>query len=382
VHNDSGALPLSAARRVAVVGPGADDPRVLFGCYAFPNHVLPQFPEFDAGIGIDAPSLLTALRAELPTTEITHHPGCPITGGDLSGIDQAVSAATAADVVVLVVGDRSGLFGEGTSGEGCDAADLRLPGHQSRLVEAVLATGRPVVLLAVSGRPYALGEFSDRCAAVVQAFFPGEEGGAALAGVLSGRVNPSGRLPVELPRHAGAQPHTYLEPPLGQHSEGISNLDPTPAFPFGHGISYTSFGYDDLVVDAPAIDVAGTVEVSVVVTNTGRRTGEEVVQLYVSDPVASVTRPVTQLVGFARVPLEPEESARVRFTVHADRLSFTGRDLARVVEPGEVRFRIGTAGDTTAGPVTVRLTGRRRVITGPRVLDTPATVTALVPERL
>ena len=120
--------------------------------------------------------------------------------------------------------------------EGCDAEDLNLPGLQPQLVEAILETGTPTVLLAVSGRPYALGQYQGRAAAIVQAFFPGEEGGSALAGVLSGRVNPSGKLPVGVPRQAGGQPHTYLAPPLGQRSQRVSNLDPTPAFPFGHGL--------------------------------------------------------------------------------------------------------------------------------------------------
>jgi beta-xylosidase len=139
----------------------------------------------------------------------------------------------------------------------------------------------------------------------VQAFFPGEEGGGALAGVLSGRVNPSGKLPVEVPRHPGGQPHTYLAPPLGHDTslghrpQGVSNLDPTPAFPFGHGLSYASFNYENLRASTDEVDTAGGVELTVTVRNTGDRDGAEVVQLYAADPVASVTRPVTQLIGFA-----------------------------------------------------------------------------------
>jgi beta-glucosidase len=188
-----------------------------------------MYPDFDGGIGIVAESLLSAMRSELGSAEVDYAPGCAVSGGDLSGLDAAVDAAAAADVVVLAVGDRAGLFGGGTSGEGCDAEDLSLPGHQPELVEAVLQSGRPTILVAVSGRPYALGQYQGRAAAIVQAFFPGEEGGKALAGVISGRVNPSGKLPVEVPRHAGTQPHTYLAVPLGQDSHGVSNLDPTPA---------------------------------------------------------------------------------------------------------------------------------------------------------
>jgi beta-xylosidase len=143
-----------------------------------------------------------------------------------------------------------------------------------------LDTGQPTVLVAVSGRPYALGEYQGQAAAIVQAFFPGEEGGGALAGVLSGRVNPSGKLPVEVPRHAGGQPYTYLAPvfghdtSLGQRTHGVSSLDPTPAFPFGHGLSYTSFGYENLRISAVEVDTAGTVELTIAVRNTGDRDGQ------------------------------------------------------------------------------------------------------------
>ncbi len=372
--NQTGLLPLQTPQRIAVIGPCADDPKVFFGCYSFPNHVLPKHQDLAGDLGITADSLLSAMRAEFPAADVRHEPGCLVDGGDLSGLQAAVAEAREADLAVLAVGDRAGLFGNGTSGEGCDAEDLDLPGHQPELVEAILETGRPTVLLANSGRPYALGQYQDRAAAIVQAFFPGEEGGGALSGVLSGRVNPSGKLPVGVPRHPGGQPHTYLAPPLGQNSEGVTNLDPTPAFPFGHGLSYTSFSYEDLQASAVEIDTAGTVELTVTVRNTGDRDGDEVVQLYVADPVASVTRPVTQLVGFARVDLAAGASAEVSFTVHTDRLSFTGRTLERVVEPGEVTFRVGTAADTFAGPVSVQLVGPTRIVHGERVMDTPAVV--------
>jgi hypothetical protein len=157
----------------------------------------------------------------------------------------------------------------------------------------------------------------------------------------------------------------------------VSNLDPTPAFPFGHGLSYTAYGYENLSASAAEADTAGTVELTVTVRNTGARAGDEVVQLYAADPVASVTRPVTQLMGFARVRLDAGESAEVTFTVHSDRLSFTGRTLERIVEPGEVTFRVGTAGETFAGPVTVQLVGSTRIIRGERVMDTPTSTTAV-----
>jgi beta-glucosidase-like glycosyl hydrolase len=372
------ALPLTgsgrtAPTRIAVVGPCAVDPRTHMGCYAFPNHVLPRYPEH--GLGVEVVSMLEALRAELPDTEVDHVAGCAIQGGDTSGIAEAAALAADADVVVAFVGDRAGLFGIGTSGEGCDAEDLELPGVQGHLVDALLATGTPVVLVVVSGRPYALGRWADRAAGLVQAFMPGEEGGPAVAGVLSGRVQPSGHLPVQIPRAPGGQPATYLQPTLGSpESSGISSLDASPLFPFGHGLSYTTFEVSALGLSASELPTDGTVDVTVQVANTGSRAGEEVVQLYLRDVVASVVRPVRQLVGFARVPLEPGAVTDVTFSLHADRTAFVGPDLERIVEPGRVELLVGTSAEDLPCRATVELTGPTRTVGAARRLDTPATV--------
>ena len=203
---------------MAVVGPCADDARTFMGCYAFPNHVLPRYPAL--GLGIDVPTAVDALRAELPDAEIVHEKGCEFQGDDRSGFAAAIDAARGADVCVVMVGDLAGLFGRGTSGEGCDAEDLRLPGVQADLVDELLQTGTPVVVVVVSGRPYALGDVHGRAAGLVQAFMPGEEAGPAIAGILSGRIQPGGKLPVQIPRHAGGQPGTYLQPPLGVDERG------------------------------------------------------------------------------------------------------------------------------------------------------------------
>ncbi|WP_432487931.1 glycoside hydrolase family 3 N-terminal domain-containing protein [Kineococcus sp. SYSU DK018] len=370
-------LPLAPAgsRRVAVVGPCADDPNTFMGCYAFPNHVLPRFPEL--GLGVQVPSLLDALRAEPGTGwEVVHERGCDVREPDASGVPAAVEAARGADVVVAVVGDRAGMFGAGTSGEGCDADDLRLPGVQEDLVRELIATGTPVVLVVVSGRPYALGGLTG-AAALVQSFMPGEEGGSAIAGVLSGRVNPSGKLPVQVPATHGGQPGTYLQPPLGADSQGISNLDPTPLFPFGHGLSYTSFAVGDLELSSTEVPTDGSVEVSVTVRNTGERDGEEVVQLYLHDVLAQVTRPVRELTGFTRVRLEAGASARVTFELHADRTSFTGRRGERVVEPGEVEVMVGSSSTDTPCTGSFTLTGPLRTVGFDRVTTTPVRVDAV-----
>ena len=371
------ALPLlgtgrAAPGRVAVVGPCADDPRTFMGCYAFPNHVLPRHPHL--GLGIEVQTVVEALRAELPDAEVLHEPGCPVQGDDRSGFAAALAAAREADLCVAVVGDRAGLFGQGTSGEGCDAEDLRLPGVQGELVDELLDAGPPVVVVVVSGRPYALGDVHGRAAGLVQAFMPGEEGGSAIAGVLSGRLQPGGKLPVQIPRLPGGQPGTYLQPPLGADSAGISNLDPTPLFPFGHGASYTTFDVADLHTSADEMPTDGELTVSVRIRNTGTRAGDEVVQLYLRDVVAQVTRPVQQLVGFARVGLEAGADATVSFRLHADRTAFTGRELERIVEPGDLELLVGTSASDIRCRGTVRLTGPVRSVGHDRRLDTPVTV--------
>jgi beta-glucosidase-like glycosyl hydrolase len=376
------ALPLDPGlRRIAMVGPCAADPRTFMGCYAFPNHVLPRYPGL--GLGIDVSTAVDALRAELPGVEIGYEPGCQVLGDDRSGFPAAVAAARSADLCVAVVGDLAGLFGQGSSGEGCDAPDLRLPGVQADLLDELLATGTPVVVVVVSGRPYALGAVSGaaaggavsgRAAGLVQAFMPGEEGGPAIAGVLSGRIQPSGKLPVQIPRHPGGQPGTYLQPPLGTENAGISTVDPTPLFPFGHGGSYTTFDVDDLRISDTEVPTGGEFTVTVRVRNTGSRAGTEVVQLYLRDVVAQVVRPVRQLAGFTRVPLEPGAAAQVQFRVHADRTAFTGRRLERVVEPGEIEVLVGTSSADLPVRGIVRLTGPLRVVGHDRRLVTPVDV--------
>jgi beta-glucosidase-like glycosyl hydrolase len=365
-------LPLPGTGRMAVVGPCADDARTFLGCYAFPNHVLPRYPGVEPEI--ELPTAAESLRAEFGGATITYAPGCAVDGDDRSGFAEAVAAARDADVCLAFVGDLAGLFGKGTSGEGCDAADLRLPGVQADLLEELLATGTPVVVVVVSGRPYALGDVAGRAAALVQAFMPGEEGGPAIAGVLSGRVQPSGKLPVQIPRTPGGQPGTYLQPRLGAEHTGTSNLDPAPLFAFGHGRSYTTFEVGDLRLSASRVPTDGEFTATVRVRNTGERDGTEVVQLYLSDPVAQVTRPMVQLTGFQRVELAAGASAEVVFHVHTDRTAFTGRDLKRIVEPGELRVLAGTSAGDLPCAATVELTGPIRPAGPGRVITTPVEV--------
>ncbi len=363
VRND-GLLPLASPGRIALIGPNADDPYAVLGCYSFPSHVGVRHPE--TPIGLELPTLLDALRAEFPDAEISHARGTSVDGGE-TDFEAALAAARSADVVVLALGDRAGLFGRGTSGEGCDAADLALPGAQQALLEAVLAAGTPVVVTLLAGRPYALGASGSQAAAVVAAFFAGEEGAGAIAGVLSGRVNPSGRLPVSMPSGPGSQPSTYLAAPLARRS-GVSNIDPTPAYGFGHGLCYTTFAWTDASVSAGSVATDEPVTVSLRITNTGDRAGAEVVQLYLHDPFASVVRPVQRLIGFARVSLEPGETARVSFEVHPDLTSFTGVAGRRVVEPGRIELGFARSSADIVATLPVDLTGPVRQVDHTRVL--------------
>ncbi|WP_243229498.1 glycoside hydrolase family 3 N-terminal domain-containing protein [Microbacterium sp. CIAB417] len=371
LDNPAALLPLApATSRIAVIGPCAADPSALMGAYSFPVHVLPRHPGL--GPGVPAMSLPDALRASFPGAGVAVQSGCPLQDpGTAEDLARAVDAATHADVAIVVVGDHAGMFGKGTSGEGSDAASLDLPGDQGDLVDAILATGTPVVLVVLSGRPYALGRFVGRGAAVLQAFMPGVEGAGALARILAGEVNPSGHLPVQVPRSSAALPHTYLAPPLGQDGDRISNLSIAPAFPFGHGLSYTTFEIVELAVDHAEIATDGTVTATVTIANTGEREGETVVQLYSADPVAQVTRPVQQLVGYARIAIEAGQCTQVAFTLHADRFSFTGLSRRRIVEAGEVVLSAGFSVGDLARSRTVMMTGETREVVDP-VLRTEA----------
>ncbi|MFH9331883.1 beta-glucosidase [Streptomyces althioticus] len=352
--SNDGTLPLDRPRRIALVGPNATEASAVLGCYSFPQHVGVKYP--DIPVGIELPDLRESLTAEFPDAEITVVRGTGVDDGDLSGITEAVDAARDADIVVVALGDRAGLFGRGTSGEGCDAESLSLPGAQQQLLDALLDSGTPVVTVLLAGRPYALGRAVEDSAAIVQSFFPGVAGTRAIAGVLSGRTSPSGRLPVSVPRTSGSQPTTYLGARLAQASE-VSNIDPTPAFGFGHGLTYTAFAWSDLTVDAGEAPTDGEFTASLTVRNTGERAGTEVVQLYLHDPVASVVQPVQRLVGYARLDLEPGEERRVRVTVPADVASFTGRDGHRIVEPGSLELRLAASSTETRLTAEVTLTG-------------------------
>jgi beta-glucosidase len=408
---NDGVLPLTEhVPKVAVIGPAADDRRLLQGDYHYPAHqelflgpsgapaleepsladthqeagaALAQVPSaptngspddeisdliyLPTGKGALKPgeyytehvTPLAGLRAALGRgVEVAYEKGCELCGEDRAGFPAAVAAATRADVALVVLGGRSGLHTSSTVGEARDATDLRLTGVQEELVSAVAATGTPTVLVVISGRAHVLSEVAKKVRALVVAWPLGEQGGNALADVLLGRAEPTGRLAVTLPRATGQVPLYSSHRSGGARSVfygDYTDCAHTPLFSFGHGLGYTTFGYSDIEVDAT--DTSSPIAVGVTVTNTGARQGEEVVQLYVSDLVASVARPQASLIGFSRLSLAPGEQARVTFDVHPSRLAFYDEAMRFVVEPGLFRFAVGASSSDIRQEAVVDLAG-------------------------
>jgi beta-glucosidase len=334
---NDGTLPLRSGQRVAVVGPSADDPRFLLGDYSFPAHLEIDAPgESAEADGSLAPTAVGASR-DVPPQNPTVTPVAA-----LRERCKLVDDPAAADVAVVCLGGRSGLTRRDTSGEARDTSDLRLDPEQLALVERTAATGTPTVVVVIGGRAHSLTEVLPQAAAVVMAWLPGEEGGAGLADVLCGDIDAGGRLPVSLLRSVGQVGVHAGQHHGGGHSRWFGDYvdgPATPLFPFGHGLSYTTWSYAGLSVEAGT--TTDDVVVTVTVTNTGERAGEEVVQVYSRDEVASVGVPARRLVAFRRVDAAPGQAVGLRFTLPAGRLGFTGADLGFRVEPGDVTFLVG-----------------------------------------
>src|SRR5438094_435891 len=337
LKNEGQVLPLAArVKTLAVIGPLADDKTSALG--SWPGRGEPQ----------DAVTPLEGIKQRAGSVGVWYAKGCGITDTSTAGFADAVAAAKQADVAVLVLGEAGDM-----SGEAASRAELDLPGVQERLLEAVQATGTPVVLVVNSGRPLTIAWAAEHVPAIVESWFLGVETGPALAAVLFGDVSPSGKLPATFPRSVGQillyYNHKNTGRPTGpdKYTSKYTDLPVTPLFPFGHGLSYTTFGYSDLRLSAPRIGPAGTLKVSVTVTNTGAREGAEVVQLYVHDEVASVTRPVPTLAGFRRVSLKPGEARTVEFSLTAKELGLYNKDMKFVVEPG--KFRVFVGGSSVGG---------------------------------
>ena len=345
LKND-GLLPLDAQhlRTVAVIGPNAAD--LHLGGYSV-----------DPGRGV---SVLDGLRARLAgAAQVLYAEGCRITEGvqgwqgwwndavtpanpaeDDARIAAAVEVARQADVVLLVLGENESTCREGWSaGHLGDRDTLDLPGRQDDLARAVLETGKPTVVLLFNGRPLSILELAERAPAILEGWYLGQETGTAVADVLFGDVNPGGKLPITFPRSVGQIPAFYNHKPSARR--GYLFHDNAPLFPFGHGLSYTTFAYDNLHVTPQQIAPDGATVVSVDVTNTGQQAGDEVVQLYLRDQVSSATRPVMELKGFRRITLQPGETQIVRFTLTPEHLQFLDTRMQLTVEPGLFDVMVG-----------------------------------------
>jgi beta-glucosidase len=372
LKND-GILPLGEATgSIAVIGPNANVARHLFGDYTYPAHIE-SLVEMSRGENVFSVPFAGEVRVEgamkpVPTLRealverlgpaVRFAQGCDVSGPSREGFDEAVALAGASDVAVMVMGDKAGLTRDCTSGEGRDRSTLDLPGVQEDLVHAVVATGTPVVLVLIVGRPCGSAWAHENSAAVVNAWFPGQEGAMALADVLTGVVNPGGKLPMTHPRSAGQIPTYYGHKVSGGRSHWAGDYVDGPAaplYPFGHGLSYTSFRLAPALLTDGEVSWNGVVTVQVDVANAGDRDGDEVVQVYIRDPVASMTRPVMELKGFARVEVPARESRRVTLQLPVGSFGFFDRHLDYVVEPGEFEILVGTSSTdaTTVGSVTV-----------------------------
>ncbi|MDQ7822193.1 MAG: glycoside hydrolase family 3 N-terminal domain-containing protein [Candidatus Eremiobacteraeota bacterium] len=340
LKNEGKTLPLKTTlSSVAVVGPLANDGRNLMGSW------------YAQGRDGDNVPILFELRKKLsPSCKLTYSQGCPIEGPAKAGeIEAAVKAAKAADVVVAVLGERGDMCGEAASRSSID-----LPGRQQELLEALHATEKPVVLVLLNGRPLTIQWAADHIPSIVEAWFPGTMGARAIADVIFGDYNPGGKLPVTFPRNVGQIPIYYSAKNTGRPASASDkftskylDVPVTPLYPFGHGLSYTTFEYSGLELSSASIKRGEDLQVSVTVKNTGAREGDEVVQLYIRDHVASATRPLKELKAFSRIHLVPGEARKVSFTLTPDSFAFYNREMVRTVEAGA--FSVFAGGSSQGG---------------------------------
>jgi len=333
---NNGVLPLDAAKvkSIAVIGPNADDDLQQLGDWSLGSSQHP--PEAGKHPREKTTTVLDGIRALAPAgTAVRYERGCSITDGELSGIPAAVAAAQASDAIVAVVGDHLDFVGEVRS-----TATLELQGGQIALLDALEKTGKPMIVVLVNSKPLVLPPSAKRAAAILEGFNSGMEGGRAAAEALFGELNPSGKLTISIPVHVGQQPVFYSQV-RGQHGDRYADLTQEPLFPFGHGLSYTDYRYSNLRLGSPQLAHGQTATVSVDVENAGRREGDEIVQVYVSDLVTSVTWVNQALKGFTRVHLAPGEKKTVRVSLPWESFQIVDAEGRTVVEPGEFEVRAG-----------------------------------------
>lgn len=356
LKND-GILPLKKnLGAIAIIGPNADTTRGLLGDYSYTLHLG---CERDA---VRIISILEAVKSKVsPQTLIYFARGCDIYDPSKNGFKEALEAASKSDVIVAVMGERSGLFHlPALTGEGRDRASLSLPGVQEDLIEELYDTGKPLIIVLVNGRPLSIGRIAGKASAIVETWFPGEEGGNAIADVLFGDYNPGGKLPITIPQDAGQIPIYYSR--RNSSFRDYVFMSAKPLFPFGHGLSYTKFDYSSLEIEPGKVGPAGKVTISFYVKNIGELRGDEVAQLYIRATVASVSRPVKELKGFRRITLEPGERRKIIFTLHMDQIAFHDRDMRLVIEPGLYEVMVGSSSED------IRLTGKFEVAGGRSLL--------------
>jgi beta-glucosidase len=391
LKND-GLLPLrKTVNTLAVIGPNADCGRNQLGDYSYaamsqllqfqaPENAAILNEDFEdlARRGILVTTVLDGIRTAVSAeTKVLYAKGCDTLSDDVSGFEQAVSVAQQADAVVLVLGDRSGLVMSCTTGETRDASDLKLPGVQEELARAVVATGKPVVIVLINGRPYAIPWLAENADAILEAWLPGEEGGAALADVLFGDAVPGGKLPITFPRSVGQIPIFYNAKISGMKSHWYGDYvteKVTPLYPFGHGLSYTTFEYADLEIKQPQAASGEQVDISFKVKNTGATTGDEVVQLYIHDKFASTPRPHKELKGYQRLTLNPGEQATITFHLPVDQLAFYNNDLELVVESGLIEVMVGSSSADIRLQGEFKISGEEKMIVQDRVFVCPVSV--------
>ncbi|MEO8609382.1 MAG: glycoside hydrolase family 3 N-terminal domain-containing protein [Chloroflexota bacterium] len=386
LKNEDNLLPLDKnLKSIAVIGPNADSVRNLFGDYAYPAHVETLLESKNKANVFNQPlpddiqaaedfipsiSVLAALRASVSTdTQVHYAKGCNVLDDSTAGFAEAVEAAKNAQVAIVVVGDKGGLTDDCTSGEARDRADLTLPGIQSHLVKAIYDTGTPVVLVLVNGRPVSLEWIAESVPAIVETWFPSEEGADAIVDVLFGDVNPGGKLPITFPRSVGQVPIFYGHRPSGGRSHWKGDYVETsskPLYPFGFGLSYTCFEFSNFSVDETA-PIDGSVTVKIDVTNKGERTGDEVVQLYVHQQVPMLTRPLKELKGFKRVTIEPQQTRTVSFRLSAGQMGFYDLDENFVIEPGTVEVMVGNSSQHIHCNGSFEIVGEKKVVTENKV---------------
>lgn len=358
LKNVENTLPLSKSlKTVAVIGPNAHWPEVLWGNYnGTPSHTVTP---------------LDGMRAALPNAEVLYARGCGITSRDTGGFAEAVEIARRADVVVMVIGLSQAVEGEEGQEEGVeggqkstgDRVSIDLPGVQEDLLKAVHATGTPVIVVLINGSAVAINWAHENVPAIIEAWYPGQAGGTAIADVLFGDYNPAGRLPVTF-----YQSLDQLPPFRDYRMAGRTYRYMTgePLYPFGHGLSYTQFTYANLRISPDAINASGSVTIRADVTNTGQRAGDEVAQLYLRVNESSINRPNTELKGFARVSLEPGETKTIRFTVEARQLSFYENGTF-MLEPGRVEVMVGASSSDIRLTGSFLVVGQRAAVSGGRV---------------